>query len=460
MDDSSSNGFLALLGLLALHALIALAANALTHARQSPLRDRAEEGDKRAARALDLIDTPARLAITTHFSLTLIKFLIAGICAAFLVPALVALNQQLNLPVSLISALILLGLVGYLFADLLPSTLARAYADRLALPLALVMQLFVAIFVPFVWLFMRIDSTIAKMSGGDDLSKAIIEDEIFDLVESSDREGALEDDERDMIKSVLEFDETMVREIMVPRVDITAVDINESPREAVRLIIESGHSRIPAYQDEIDDIRGLLYAKDLLTALYNGELERKTITELMRPVEFVPETKRAEDLFREFQTSNTQLAIVVDEFGSTAGVISIEDIVEEIVGDIRDEYDTTEVVESVQINENEYAVDASINLHDFNNLFDVELPTDESDSLGGYLYQQFGKVPEVGATLETGGLRLRVESVEGVRIRLVHVERISEARAEADDAAPANPETSVPPEAEHSGHLEPRSNEA
>lgn len=452
MDDSSYNSFLALLGLLALHALIALAANALTHARQSPLRDYAEAGDRRAARALNLIDTPARLAITTHFSLTLIKFLIAGICAAFIVPVYVMLNEQMNLPISLIGALVLLALIGYVFADLLPSTLARAYADRLAVNLALVMQVIVAIFVPFVWLFMRIDSAIAKWSGGEELSKAIIEDEIIDLVEASDREGALEEDERDMIKSVLEFDETMVREIMVPRLDITAVDINESPREAVRLIIESGHSRIPAYQDEIDDIRGLLYAKDLLKAMYSGELERNTITELMRPVEFVPETKRAEDLFREFQTSNTQLAIVVDEFGSTAGVISIEDIVEEIVGDIRDEYDTTEAIESVQLSENEYAVDAAINLHDFNHLFTTELPTDESDSLGGYLYQQFGKVPEVGATLETGGLRMRVESVEGVRIRLVHVEQMV--------APPAEPEPSTPPEPEPSARLEPRSHEA
>jgi CBS domain containing-hemolysin-like protein len=458
LDDSSYNSLLALLGLLALHALIVLAANALTHVRQSPLRDRAEAGDKRAARALSLIDTPARLAITTHFSLTLIKFLLAGICAAFLVPAFVALNAQMNLPLSHVSALILLGLIGYVFADLLPSTLARAYADRLVLPLALIMQVIVAIFLPFVWLFLRVDRAIAKMNGGDELSKAIIEDEIIDLVEASDREGALEADERDMIKSVLEFDETMVREIMVPRVDITAVDINESPREAVRLIIVSGHSRIPAYQDEIDDIRGLLYAKDLLTALYNGELERKTITELMRPVEFVPETKRAEDLFREFQNSNTQLAIVVDEFGSTAGVISIEDIVEEIVGDIRDEYDTTEVIESVRINENEYAVDASINLYDFNRLFDVELPTDESDSLGGYLYQQFGKVPEVGATLETGGLRLRIESVEGVRIRLVHVERITETQPSTEPEQ-AVPVADVPAPPEESPQLEPRSNE-
>ncbi len=454
MDDSSYNSVLALFGLLALHALIALAANALTHARQSLLRDRAEGGNRRAVRALSLIDTPARLAITTHFSLTLIKFLIAGICAAYIVPAFMSLNEQMNLPVSLVGALVLLGLFGYVFADLLPATLARAYADRLAMTLAFVMRVFVTLFMPLVWLFMRMDRLIAGWSGGDELSKAIIEDEIIDLVEASDREGALEDDERDMIKSVLEFDETMVREIMVPRVDITAVDINESPREAVRLIIESGHSRIPAYQDEIDDIKGLLYAKDLLKALYTGELERKTLTELMRSVDFVPETKRAEDLFREFQTSNTQLAIVVDEFGSTAGVISIEDIVEEIVGDIRDEYDTTEAVECVQLGDNEYAVDAAINLYDFNRLFDLELPTDESDSLGGYLYQQFGKVPEVGAALEEHGLRMRVESVEGVRIRLVHVERVV--------AAPVASTNGMPPpdNAEPTHRLETRSSEA
>jgi putative hemolysin len=453
LDDSRYNSFLALLGLLILHALIVLASNALTHARQSLLRDRAEGGDTKAARSLDLIDTPARLAITTHFSLTLIKFMMAGICVAFIVPVYHNNGMQLDISVSLIGALALLGLIGYVVGDLLPSTLARAYADRLAMSVALFMRVVILLFSPFVWLFIRVDKALARMNGGDELSKAIIEDEIIDLVESSEREGALEEDERDMIKSVLEFDETMVREIMVPRVDITAIDINEPPREAVRLIIESGHSRIPAYQDEIDDIKGLLYAKDLLTAMYNGELERKSLTELMRPASFVPETKRAEDLFREFQTSNTQLAIVVDEFGSTAGVISIEDIVEEIVGDIRDEYDTTEAVECVQLGDNEYAVDAAINLYDFNRLFEIDLPTDESDSLGGYLYEQFGKVPEVGATLETNGLRLRVESVEGVRIRLVHVERI--VVTPSPDATPA-----AQPEADEAPRLEARASEA
>jgi CBS domain containing-hemolysin-like protein len=424
LDGSSYDSIPALIGLLALHAVIVLATSAFAHARQSPLRDRAEGGDARAARALRYVEASAQLSITAHFSLTLLKFLLAGICVAFLLPAYRGLAQEVDLPLSVGVALLLLGLVGYLVADLLPSTLARAYADRLVIPLTPLIVLLAALFSPFVWLFLRIDDALSRISGADELSKTLIEDEIIDLVEASEREGALEEDERDMIKSVLEFDETMVREIMVPRVDITAIEISETPREAIRRIIESGHSRIPVYQDEIDDIRGLLYAKDMLAAAYNDELDRRTLQDLMRPATFVPETKRAEDLFREFQTSNTQLAIVVDEFGSTAGVISIEDIVEEIVGDIRDEYDTTEAVEWVRLGENTYAVDASINLHDFNHHFESDLPTDESDSLGGYLYEQFGKVPLVGAELETNGLRLRVDSVEGVRIRRVHVKRI------------------------------------
>lgn len=441
MDDSSYSYTLALGGLLLLHALIVLSNSALTHYRQSFMRDRAEEGDAGARQVLRLSETPARLAISTNIALTLIKFTLAAITIDQLLPALTAaLDAGQVLGVSLV-ILVILAVVGYVLGDLIPDTLGRARADGISTRSAAYMRLLVGAFSPVVYMLMRLESAIAQWTDSEDLAKTIIEDEIIDLVESSEREGALEEEERDMIRSVLEFDETMVREIMVPRPDITAIEVDLPLREALRAFIESGHSRIPVYDDEIDHIEGLLYAKDLLSTWYSGEFENKSIRDLMRPAYFVPETKRAEDLFREFQTSNTQLAIVVDEFGSTAGVISVEDIVEEIVGDIRDEYDTTETVEYVQHSEDSYTVDASINLHDLNRLLDADLPSEEFDSLGGYLYAQFGRVPDVGQTHEIDDLRLRVESVEGVRIRSVTITRERPAPDEAETAPAAKSKT-------------------
>jgi putative hemolysin len=442
LDDSSFSLF-ALGALLLLHAVIVLANSALTHYRQSAMRDRAEDGDAGAQQALRLSESPAHLAITANIALTLIKFVLAAITIDQLLPALTAqIVETQRLGISLL-ILALLAIAGYIVSDLVPDTLGRAWADSVSMRLALPMRVLVTALSPVVYLLTHLESAIARWTGSEDLAKTIIEDEIIDLVESSEREGALEEEERDMIRSVLEFDETMVREIMVPRVDITAVEADLPLREALRVFIESGHSRIPVYDDEIDHIEGLLYAKDLLATWYKGEFDSKSIRDLMRPAYFVPETKRAEDLFREFQTSNTQLAIIVDEFGSTAGVISVEDIVEEIVGDIRDEYDTTETVEYVQHSEDSYTVDASINLHDLNRLLDADLPSDEYDSLGGYLYAQFGRIPDRGQTLDVDNLRLRVESVEGVRIRNVTITR--QRPAPKEDAAEADAKPKAQP---------------
>jgi CBS domain containing-hemolysin-like protein len=237
-----------------------------------------------------------------------------------------------------------------------------------------------------------------------------------------------------MIRSVLEFGETLVREVMVPRLDITALEIDSTLDEAVDAFMQSGHSRVPVYDDKIDNIKGVLYAKDLLNMVRSGEMERRSIRELMRPAYFVPETKRADTLFKEMQSRKVHLAIVVDEYGGTAGLVTIEDLVEEIVGDIQDEYDVNEEAEYVALGEGAYLFDGSINLDDFNDLMESDLSTEDNDTLGGYFFGLLGRVPEVGETIDIdedkGKLVLRVESVEGRRIRKVHAERVPNAPEE------------------------------
>jgi CBS domain containing-hemolysin-like protein len=249
------------------------------------------------------------------------------------------------------------------------------------------------------------------------------------------RGGTIEDEEKEMIYSVLQFGETLAREVMVPRPDVTAVEIDQPLEEALKKFIESGHSRVPVYEEEIDDIKGLLYAKDLLTLWHNGE-QQATIRAIMRPAYFVPETKRADMLFKEMQERKVHLAVIVDEYGGTAGIVTIEDLVEEIVGDIKDEYDINEEAEYIQLGEKEYIVDGSMNLDDLNEMMDIDLPTDEADSIGGYIYSQLGRVPDVGETIEESEhhVSMRIEAVENRRIRKVHIIRIDPpADDEADD---------------------------
>jgi CBS domain containing-hemolysin-like protein len=241
------------------------------------------------------------------------------------------------------------------------------------------------------------------------------------LVDAGQKEGTIDDEEKAMIFSVLQFGETLVREVMVPRMDIVAVEINTPLEVALGRFVESGHSRIPIYDEKIDNVEGVLYAKDVLTMWHNGGAKPQSIRDLMRPAYFVPENNRADLVLKEMQASKIHMAIVVDEYGGTAGIVTIENLIEEIIGDIQDEYDIAEEADYTQISASEYAVDASIDLDDLNELLPVALPTDDHDTLGGYIYSQVGRVPQEGELIDDTEHRLTliVQSVEGRRIRKV-----------------------------------------
>jgi CBS domain containing-hemolysin-like protein len=211
----------------------------------------------------------------------------------------------------------------------------------------------------------------------------------------------------------------VAREVMVPRIDVAAVEETTSLRQALDVIIQAGHSRIPVYRDSIDNIQGVLYAKDLLLPFRDSH-DDTPITELMRPAYFVPESKRVDDLLQELQQRRVHMAIIVDEYGGTAGVVTIEDLLEEIVGDIQDEYDS-EAPMAQQLGEREYAFDAQIRLDDVNEILNVALPLEESDTLGGFIYSQLGTMPAVGSRVHYEQLMLEVLSVQGRRILQVRV---------------------------------------
>lgn len=262
-------------------------------------------------------------------------------------------------------------------------------------------------------------------------SAYITEEEIKTLVDAGSEEGVIEDEEKEMIYSVLQFNDKVVRELMVPRIDIVGLSAETSLEGALQVAVAEGHSRIPVYEGTIDHIIGVLYAKDLLTRLDEANRQRP-VREIMRPAYFVPESKRASELLEELQRQKVHMAIVIDEYGGTAGLITIEDLLEEIVGEIQDEYDPEEEAEYQQIGADEYRFDAGIHLVEVNELLDVELSTEESDTLGGYIFSVLGKVPQVGETFERDGLRFTVESLEGRRIEWVRVLRLMppEQRAE------------------------------
>lgn len=247
------------------------------------------------------------------------------------------------------------------------------------------------------------------------------EDGLRLLINVGEEPGLIEEEEKEMIASIFELGETVAREVMVPRIDIVAVDESTDLQRALDVIIAAGHSRIPVYRNTVDNIQGVLYAKDLLGPFREGRQD-VSIVDLMRPAYFVPESKKVDELLRELQQRKVHMAIVVDEYGGTAGVVTIEDLLEEIVGDIQDEYDRESpmVVES---GEDVYVFDARIGLDEVSRLVDYELPTEESDTLGGFIYSRLGRVPSVGNQVAFGPLTMEVQSISGRRIQQVKVTR-------------------------------------
>ncbi|MGE5221860.1 MAG: hemolysin family protein [Omnitrophica WOR_2 bacterium] len=249
----------------------------------------------------------------------------------------------------------------------------------------------------------------------------VTEDELKSLVDAGEQEGVLEQDEREMIYSIFHLGDTLAREIMIPRIDVTALDVQTPFDQAVDQLLKSGFSRVPVYEESIDNIIGLLYSKDLLRVWREGN-QLKSLRDLLRPAYFVPEAKKVDEMLDEMQTRRVHMAVVVDEYGGVAGVVTLEDIVEEIVGEIRDEYDQAEELPFQEIASGDYSFQGRIDLGDFNEIMKSNLPREEAETLGGFIYNHFGRVPTTGESIRVNNLLLTVEQVSGRRIRKVHAQ--------------------------------------
>ncbi len=277
---------------------------------------------------------------------------------------------------------------------------------------------FTKLFTPLYWLTEKILPEPVSSVPVDVVEE---ENHLRDWVENIPENTLLEQDERQMIRSIVHFSNTMIREIMIPRVEIDALEKETPLEEAAKLVRESGHSRLPVYDDEIDSIVGVLYAKDLLQAYV--EQRNVTLSNLMRKPLFVPESKMAGDLLNEMKSSGIHMAVVVDEYGGTSGIVSMEDIVEEIVGEIRDEYDDGEEQLVREIGPDEFSFLGRIDLQDVNEHLGIHLVRDSADTLAGFLLSQIGKIPTLNERIETEGWTFEIEELSGKRIQRVRAYR-------------------------------------
>jgi len=423
--------FILLFALLILNAFLAASEVAIAEVRKSRLAQLVEQGHAQARVLERLAGDSSRTLATLQLGTTLAGFLAAGTAAMTLAPHLA---QQLakatwlepySLPLAVLIVTLLLGLVMLVLGELVPKSLAVRHAESLALFVARPLDLAATLAAPLVKSLVGLSNLIAGPLGGASREgmSLITAEEIKTVVDAGEEGGVLEEEEKEMIYSIFDFGDTLTREVMVPRIDVVALDASTPLTEAADLIIRATHSRVPVYQGTIDNVVGVLYAKDLLRVLRTDNLSIP-LAKVVRPAYFVPEAKKASDLLEELQKRRVHIAIVVDEYGGVAGLVTIEDILEEIVGEIRDEYDTSEEPLFHQEAEGSYVFDARANLDDASRLLGVPLPTDESyDTLGGFLYAQLGKVPAAGEQLRFAGLVIEVLNVSGRRIGKVRVQR-------------------------------------
>ena len=415
-------GGLLALGLV-LAAFAAAAEVALASISRQGLRRMLAGRQPRAQAAEQLLSEPVRF-LATMLVLKILAVLLATVATTLLA---LRLGSQ---------ALLIWSLVGLLVALLLSQLLPRAWAIRrpesVALGLAPPVSAIAFLLRPVTALMRGMGSRLVP-AGTAPESIYLSEDGLRFLLNAGEEEAIIEDGEKAMIASIFQFGETLVREVMVPRIDVVALDVGTPLQQAVDVVLDAGHSRIPVYKETVDNVLGTLYAKDLLRYLREGRTD-VSIDKILRPTYFIPESKKVDELLKELQKRRIHMAIVVDEYGGTAGIVTIEDLLEEIVGEIQDEYDAEEPTVKA-LGAGEYQFDARIDLDEVNKLLGVELPAEGGDSLGGFIYSQLGKVPTVGDVIDYDGVRIEVLSVAGRRIKQV---RATQAAMAASDGLRAN----------------------
>jgi CBS domain containing-hemolysin-like protein len=315
----------------------------------------------------------------------------------------------------------IMALLGFVIVGVSPRQIGRLHSAAVVRFTAPLIRFLTWVLGPIpAWLVALGSAAAPGAPGGDEAFFS--EQEFRELVDRASESDMIEDTEAEMIQSVFDFGDTLVRAVMVPRTDILSIDAGSSLRRAMSLFLRSGYSRIPVIGDNTDQILGIIYLKDVAATLHElgPDDVPPLVDELAREVRYVPESKPVSDLLRELQKESTHVAIVIDEYGGTAGLVTLEDLIEEIVGEIVDEYDT-ESAEAVALGDGSFRVSARMSIDDLGELFDIELDDDEVDTVGGLLAKALGRVPIVGSSVEVDGVSLRAERLEGRRNRVSHI---------------------------------------
>ncbi len=432
--------------LILLNAFFAMSEIAIISLNEHKLRKMAESGNKKAGKILELIEDPSHFLSTIQIGVTLAGFLTSAsaassfsepLAAQFLkwFPALTKAADVVN-GAAMVLVTIIISYFSLVLGELAPKRIAMQGSEKISFAVVGPLLFIKKVMKPFIKVLSASTNGVVRLLGFDPKGseEGVTKEEIRMLVDEGEEKGVIDEDQKEMIHNIFDFTDAPVREVMTHRTEMAAVSMADTIKEVAEFACEQGYSRLPVYAEEIDDIRGIVYVKDLLRFVGQSVPAERTVAELMRPAYFVPETKRCRDVFEEMTETHLQMVLVSDEYGMMSGLVTIEDLLEHIVGDIQDEYDDEEA-EIVVLGENTYEFDGSLEVTDAEELLKVKLPEGEYDTVGGLVMDLLGRVPteNEAVSVTAGGIRFIVTQMKERRICRVRAEHISPEHAEDND---------------------------
>ncbi len=409
--------------LILVNAFFAMTEMAMVSANKVRVNMMVDKGNKKAAKLQKILERPSNFLSTIQVGITLAGFLASAQAATGLAQHLTGLGDRIGFnisgPAAIVVITVILSYFTLVFGELVPKRVALQNSEKIAMATVGIISFISVVFKPFIVLLSFSTNIFARLLGisSETLEEEVSLEEIRSIIEVGREKGVINETERDMLDGIFEFDNRLAREIMTPRTEVEMIEITEPINNVVSKITNGNFSRIPFYVDEVDNVVGILYIKDLFRQLINKG-KAGNIEDLLRKPYFAPENKYIDDLFKEMQIANAQMAILLDEYGGFSGIVTIEDILEEIVGNIYDEHDVFDEYIN-KVTNNIYLIDALVSVDDFNDALGFEIETDNADSIGGYVIERLGRVPKKGDSVFFDGHEFKVQQMSGRRIKVL-----------------------------------------
>ena len=413
--------------LIAVNAYFAAAEMAIVSVNKNRIRTIAQEGNRKAEALLKLIDDPNKFLSAIQVVITLAGFLTSAEAAVSFSDDMGVFLESFGIPygqeISVVIVTLILSFFTLVFGELFPKRLAMLHADAIAMGVVKPILFISAVFKPFVWLLSITVTIMLKIcrQRTDVTYVEYSEDDIVSMLEAGQESGELKEEGKKMITGVFAFDDMLAYEVMTPRTDVFSIDINAPTEEYIDELMELRYSRIPVYEDDSDNIIGILYIKDYLIKAREDGFDNVDFRSILRKPYFVPETKKIDSLFFELQTTKQHIAILIDEYGGFSGIVTMEDIIEEVMGDIDDEYDKEEP-EIQKIDDMTYVMDGRMDLDDIDEEIGINLESDNSETIGGFIIDILGEIPDendVGKEIDLENYRFRIDSIRERRIEQI-----------------------------------------